>query len=89
MPRTITGGPTREARPYLGFKRAQTKNTAMKAIKRVATVSGVFFSESISKTSGEVSAFHELIKLASADSCHCKPPRKVIYVPQKLVNILP
>jgi hypothetical protein len=55
----------REARPYLGFKRAQTKNTAMTAIKRVATVSGVFFSESMSKTSGEVSASHELIKLST------------------------
>jgi hypothetical protein len=67
MPRTITGGPTREARPYLGFKRAQTKNTAMKAIRRVATVSGVFFSESISKTSGEVSEFHELTGLTILD----------------------
>jgi hypothetical protein len=38
----------------------------MTAIKRVATVSGVFFIESMSKTSGEVSEFHELIKLASS-----------------------
>jgi hypothetical protein len=52
----------------------------MTAIKRVATVSGVFFIESMSKTSGEVSAFHELIELATPDSC---------LAAEKLVNIVP